>query len=378
MSGSHEKLPKLFWVQIILVVIVGVLYLLAPEATQHVAEATTEVKPVVKKAQQTLAPIGKVEAKVDVSAGSSVARSGESIYKETCGVCHNAGIANAPKIDDKAAWETRMTNGIDGLVKTAIAGKGAMPARGGNPSITDEEIKNVVLYMAKSAGIEVADVAKEETTASSETATNETASATTETIAAPVAAAATTMAKAPEAPAAPASPASPAAPEPSVAVTETPEAPEAAVTKTEAPAAPEPVTPKVTETEAPKAPKPALAQAEPEAPVAKETQDETQKVAPKVPEPMAVAQTEEAPKGDLANGEKVYKSSCFACHASGVAGSPKLGDTVAWAPRLAMGNETLYASAINGKGVMPPKGGNLGLSYEDVKAAVDYMTSSLK
>ena len=51
MSGSHEKLPKLFWVQIILVVIVGTLYLLAPEATKHVAEASTEAKPVVKKAQ---------------------------------------------------------------------------------------------------------------------------------------------------------------------------------------------------------------------------------------------------------------------------------------------------------------------------------------
>ncbi|GAA0407991.1 hypothetical protein GCM10009133_15670 [Cocleimonas flava] len=336
MSGSHEKLPKLFWVQIVLVVIVGVLYLLAPEATKHVAEASSEVKPVVKKAQQTLAPIGNVEAKADEVAGSAVARSGESIYKETCGTCHNTGIANAPKIDDKAAWETRMTNGVDGLVKTAIAGKGAMPAKGGNPAITDEEIKETIIYMLKSAGIEADTEAKEETAATSAEDTD------TEATTAPVAAAATTMAKEPETPTAPTAP---AAPEPTTAPVVTTEAPEA---------------PTVAETEAPTAPE----------------QEVTKKETPKAPEPMAVAQTEEAPKADLAKGEKVYNSSCFACHASGVAGSPKLGDVAAWEPRLASGSEAMYASAINGKGVMPPKGGNLGLSDEDVKAAVDYMSAN--
>ncbi len=77
----------------------------------------------------------------------------------------------------------------------------------------------------------------------------------------------------------------------------------------------------------------------------------------------------------MAKGEKVYKSSCFACHESGVAGSPKLGDVAAWAPRIATGIDSLYSASINGKGVMPPKGGNLGLSDEDVKAAVDYMAA---
>lgn len=346
MSGSHDKLPKLFWVQIILVVIVGALYLLAPKAVEHIAEASTEVKPEVKKAQQALAPIGKVEAKVEAPApGPCVARTGESIYKETCATCHATGIANAPKIDDKAAWEPRMANGIDGLIKTAIAGKGAMPARGGNPAITDEEMKEIILYMTKSAGIEVSAPAKANAAPASTTATEATA--------APVTAAAT-MVKAPEAPAAPKSP---AAPEPTAAVMETPQAPEVVVTQTETPKAPEPA---ITETEAPKAPEPEVAQKE----------------APKVPEAGALAQTKEAPAADLAKGEKVYKTSCFACHAAGVAGSPKLGDVAAWAPRLATGNEAMYTAAINGKGVMPPKGGNLGLSDEDVKAAVDYMSAN--
>ena len=355
MSGSHDKLPKLFWVQIILVAVVGTLYLFAPKAAKHTVEASTEVKPVVKKAQQALAPIGKVEAKVEAPApGPCVARTGESIYKETCATCHATGIANAPKLDDKAAWESRMANGIDGLVKTAIAGKGAMPARGGNPAITDEEMKEIILYMTKSAGIEVSAPAKVDAppTATETIATEKTAT-TTAAMPAPVTAGATTIAKAPEAPAAPKSP---TAPEPVAAVTETPTAPEVVKAQTEAPKAPEP---EIVQKEVPKAPEPEVAEKE----------------APKTPEPAAITETQEAPAVDLAKGEKVYKTSCFACHESGVAGSPKLGDVTAWEARLAMGNEAMYASAINGKGVMPPKGGNMGLSDEDVKAAVDYIAA---
>ncbi|MCL4114727.1 UNVERIFIED_CONTAM: hypothetical protein GTU68_053606 [Idotea baltica] len=91
----------------------------------------------------------------------------------------------------------------------------------------------------------------------------------------------------------------------------------------------------------------------------------------------AVAATATAAKAaiDHSAGEKIYKSSCFACHDSGVAGSPKLGDKAAWAPRIATGNDQLYASSINGKGAMPAKGGNTSIADDDIKAAVDYMVS---
>ena len=71
----------------------------------------------------------------------------------------------------------------------------------------------------------------------------------------------------------------------------------------------------------------------------------------------------------------IYSSSCSACHASGAAGAPKLGDKDAWAPRIKSGSEVLYNSAIKGKKAMPPKGGNISLSDEDVKAVVDYMVT---
>ncbi|MCB2015994.1 MAG: cytochrome c5 family protein [Hydrogenophaga sp.] len=76
-------------------------------------------------------------------------------------------------------------------------------------------------------------------------------------------------------------------------------------------------------------------------------------------------------------GEALYKSTCFACHATGAAGAPKFGDKAAWAARVGLGLDGLTASAIKGKGAMPPKGGATA-SDADIKAAVDYMLASVK
>ncbi|PTR15018.1 MULTISPECIES: c-type cytochrome [unclassified Nitrosospira] len=90
----------------------------------------------------------------------------------------------------------------------------------------------------------------------------------------------------------------------------------------------------------------------------------------------------EAPAGPAEAGEEriksIYTASCAACHASGAAGAPKLGDKVAWAARIKTGSEGLYNSALKGKNAMPPKGGNASLSDAEVKAVVDYMVSQSK
>ena len=79
--------------------------------------------------------------------------------------------------------------------------------------------------------------------------------------------------------------------------------------------------------------------------------------------------------GDV--GKSVYDKACFVCHATGVTGAPKPGDVANWAPRLEKGTDMLYTNAIEGyqgeTGVMPPKGGNLLLSDDEVRAAVDYL-----
>jgi cytochrome c5 len=82
------------------------------------------------------------------------------------------------------------------------------------------------------------------------------------------------------------------------------------------------------------------------------------------------------------NGQQVYRNACVACHGTGIAGAPKLGDASQWGKRIANGVDTLYASAINGlqgsAGVMPAKGGNPALSDAEVKAAVDYIVAQSK
>lgn len=81
-----------------------------------------------------------------------------------------------------------------------------------------------------------------------------------------------------------------------------------------------------------------------------------------------------------ADGQAIYDQACMACHAQGVAGAPKFGDAEAWAPRIAKGKDTLYENSIKGfqgeSGMMPPKGGFMNFSDEEVKAAVDYMVES--
>src|SRR5690606_10546704 len=86
-----------------------------------------------------------------------------------------------------------------------------------------------------------------------------------------------------------------------------------------------------------------------------------------------------APKAEAAvnpAGEKLYKSTCFACHGTGVAGAPKFGDKAAWEPYIKTGGGAMVRVAIAGKGAMPPKGGAANASEEDIRAAVEYMVNA--
>jgi cytochrome c5 len=76
-----------------------------------------------------------------------------------------------------------------------------------------------------------------------------------------------------------------------------------------------------------------------------------------------------------ADGQQTYQTSCQACHSTGAAGAPKLGDKAAWAPRIATGVDAMLAVAIKGKNAMPPKGACMSCSDDDLKAAIEYMVS---
>ena len=75
------------------------------------------------------------------------AADGKAVYAQTCSVCHAAGVAGAPKLDDKAAWKPRLASGKDAMVAAVIKGKGAMPAKGGNSALSEADIKAAVDFM---------------------------------------------------------------------------------------------------------------------------------------------------------------------------------------------------------------------------------------
>lgn len=80
------------------------------------------------------------------------ARTGEQVYNLTCATCHAAGVAGAPLFGDEAAWAPLIDSGFDEMVRIAIQGVGAMPPRGGNPSLSDLEMARAVAFMANNAG----------------------------------------------------------------------------------------------------------------------------------------------------------------------------------------------------------------------------------
>lgn len=80
------------------------------------------------------------------------------------------------------------------------------------------------------------------------------------------------------------------------------------------------------------------------------------------------------------DGQAVYQKACIACHGAGVAGAPKLGDAADWGPRVAQGEALLFEHATKGytgaKGMMPPKGGFMNLSDDEIRAAIQYMSTA--
>ena len=81
-------------------------------------------------------------------------RTGEQIVKAQCVKCHGPGLNGAPRIGDKAAWVDRARLGFDSVVRSAINGHGAMPARGGMANLTDAEMRSAVTYMFQTSAKE--------------------------------------------------------------------------------------------------------------------------------------------------------------------------------------------------------------------------------
>jgi cytochrome c5 len=263
--SSFIKTPQQLIVVILLAFIVPIIVIIM---LVHLATSVPSADPGALEPQKVAAriqPVGRLEFGAPQAAPGS--RSGEQLVKTVCATCHQAGVANAPKFGDAAAWAPRIKQGLDTLVQSVLKGKGAMPPKAGDASLTEAEAARAVVLMANQAGAKFK----------------------------------------------------------------------------------EPLAPKQ------------AAQSKPEAPK---------------PQPQAAAPAQAKPAA--ADGKAVYDQTCVACHAVSVAGSPKLGDKAAWAPRIPQGMDALVQSALKGKGAMPPKGGNASLTDAQVRAAVEFMVSQSK
>ena len=246
-------------------------------------------------------------ASAGAAGGAASSIDGSAIYNQVCMACHETGAAAAPIRGNEDNWASRIEQGWDTLLDHSINGFNAMPARGGNPNLSDDEVAAATAYLVEPV-MEVPELGGEEAPAAEEPAADEAAS-------------------------------------------EEAASEEAAVEE---------------EAEA------AAVATEEGAPEEEEATTE---------EASAEAADDTAAEGESAHasidGEPIYNQACMACHMTGAAGAPIIGDADQWGPRLEQGMDTLYEHSINGFGAMPPKGGFTNLSDDEVKAAVDFMVDAL-
>jgi len=121
----------------------------APSAEAAAPAAETAAAAPAEPVVVAVAAAPTQEAPAVPASATVAAATGEALYKQACAVCHVAGVAGAPKLDDKAAWAPRLALGLDGLTASVIKGKGAMPPKGGSAA-SDADIKASVAYMLAS------------------------------------------------------------------------------------------------------------------------------------------------------------------------------------------------------------------------------------
>ena len=122
--------------------IIGLVYYVTAENKPAAGASNTE-----KSTAQRIQKIGIVE----VRDANRPLKNGDEVYKAQCAACHDAGAAGAPKFAVASAWAARLGQGLDGLVNSALKGKGAMGAQAGG-DFNDIEIARAVVYLANSAG----------------------------------------------------------------------------------------------------------------------------------------------------------------------------------------------------------------------------------
>lgn len=346
MSEQHSspiKTPKqlitvvvLAFVVPVLVIVLLVKFVTGDKTAGAGAEAMTP-----EAIADRLRPVGSVV--LAQASGPRTLASGEEVYKLACGACHATGAAGAPKTGDAAAWAPRIKQGYDILVTHAVDGFKGMPAKGGNADLDRIEVARAVVHIANASGAKFKEPDPVKTGEHSGQQVVAEACGTCHDSGAG------------------------GAPKVGDWAAWKPRIEKGLNTLYESAITGHGGMParggmaKLTDAEIKRAIEYMFNAGKQAAPAAAAT-------------PAAATVAAAAPaKADAAAGRKLYETSCAACHAAGVAGAPKFGDKAAWAARASAGVDALTASALKGKGAMPPKGGASAAADAEIRAAVQYM-----
>ena len=148
-SGIKSLLETVF---VVVGTLVGAIIIITFATTK--SKTVDEPAKVVEKTQveEKVQPVAQVKVAENSAPQENAIISGEKISQVNCILCHGAGVMGVPKIGDATQWEARIAQGKEKLINHAIQGINMMPAKGGNASLSDEEVAAAVIWMANESG----------------------------------------------------------------------------------------------------------------------------------------------------------------------------------------------------------------------------------
>ncbi len=143
MAEQHSS-KGIMWATIVVAVVL--IALVVPFTIKSFGSAADNSKG-ADEADVRIQPVARFELAKAAPVSDGKPKDGATVYNSICGACHASGAAGAPKAGDKAAWGPRIAQGKDALYKSALAGKNAMPPKGGATDLSDGEIKAAVDHL---------------------------------------------------------------------------------------------------------------------------------------------------------------------------------------------------------------------------------------
>ena len=142
MAEKHSSKGIMVATIVVAIVLTAVVVPFSMKGEKSAADANSS-----DQADSRIQPVAKFELAKAAPAAAAGPKDGATVYNSVCGACHGTGVAGAPKAGDKAAGAPRIAQGNDALYKSVIAGKGAMPPKGGAADLSDDEIKGAVNHL---------------------------------------------------------------------------------------------------------------------------------------------------------------------------------------------------------------------------------------